>query len=595
MKKQIIKQWFFPRVLHLAGLLTSLPSGGLGWALSSCSDLIETDSELVEFQKDNTLHSATDSVYSVMGIIYKLQTVADRTVLLGELRGDLVAATPSASKDLKAIANFQIDTDNAYNRISDYYAIINNCNYFLANVDKDMVRHGRTVFEREFAAVKAFRAWTYLQMAMIYGSVPLITEPQLTEDASKAAMQQTPLDIVAICNYFIDDIKPYVDTKLPEYGDDIDKKPTKKFFIPVRALLGDLCLWAGRYMEAAQYYHDYLTSHTIFVSSDEATGITTGTSHAAWDDTKTRDFRRATNSIKFSTDDDECLCFIPMESEEFYGVKSDLKEIFCSTDLNQKYAKVKPTKQMWQLSAKYNYCYKMVKSDNSIDTLYAERANLHDEKYLGDLRFGTVYSNDDSGEQRFSRVSSEVQKIKKYRADDKDLTDVTLYRRNMVYLRYAEALNRARCPQSAFAVLKYGLYSDIVATEVDSIERTENAALITFDPLYFSLSNTQGVHSRGCGDADADTTYCLPMPQTALATRQDTIDYQIPRVENMIIDEMALEGAFEGYRYYDLMRVALRRGDASYLANPVSRRTGEVDTELKTKLMDQKNWYLPKP
>ena len=564
-----------------------LPITGGGWVGVSCSDLIETDSELVEFQKDNTLQSPTDSVYSVMGIIYKLQAVADRTVLLGELRGDLVAATPSASKDLKAITNFQIDTDNAYNRISDYYAIINNCNYFLTHVDKDMVRHGRTVFEREYAAVKAFRAWTYLQVAMIYGSVPLITEPQLTEEASKAAMQQAPQDIAAICNYFVDDIKPYVDTKLPTYGDDIDGKPTKKFFIPVRALLGDLCLWAGRYTEAAQYYHDYLTLRTAT--------IPTGISHAAWDDTKTRDFRRASNSIKFSTDDDECLCFIPMESEEFYGIKSDLKEIFCSTDLNQKYAKVKPTEQMWQLSAKYNYCYKSLKSDNSIDTLYAERKNLYDSKYLGDLRFGTVYSIDDTGEQRFSRVSSEVQKIKKYRADDRDLTDVTLYRRNMVYLRYAEALNRARCPQSAFAVLKYGLYSDILATEVDSIERTENAALITFDPLYFSLSNTQGIHSRGCGDADADTTYCLPMPRTALASRQDTIDYQIPLVEDMIIDEMALEGAFEGYRYYDLMRVALRRGDASYLADPVSRRTGEADTELKAILMDQKNWYLPKP
>jgi hypothetical protein len=85
------------------------------------------------------------------------------------------------------------------------------------------------------------------------------------------------------------------------------------------------------------------------------------------------------------------------------------------------------------------------------------------------------------------------------------------------------------------------------------------------------------------------------MPKTALATRQDTIDYQIPEVEDMIIDEMALEGAFEGYRYYDLMRVALRRDDASYLADPVSRRQGNVDTELKTKLMNQKNWYLPKP
>ena len=105
---------------------------GAATALTSCSDLLDTDSELVEFQEDNRLQSPTDSVYSVMGIVYKMQAIADRTVLLGELRGGLTTTTGAASKDLKAIADFSIDEQNAYNRISDYYAIINNCNYNLA-------------------------------------------------------------------------------------------------------------------------------------------------------------------------------------------------------------------------------------------------------------------------------------------------------------------------------------------------------------------------------------------------------------------------------------------------------------------------------
>ena len=560
-----------------------LPITGGGWMGVSCSDLIETDSELVEFQKDNRLQSPSDTVYSVMGIVYKMQAIADRTVLLGELRGDLVSATASATTDLKAIANFEVDTDNAYNRISDYYAIINNCNYFLAYVNKDLVRHDRTVFEHEYAAVKAFRAWTYLQLAQIYGSVPLVTEPLLSEEASQVAMQQPPQDIKAICKYFIDDLKPYADTKLPTYGT-IDYKDSKKFFIPVRALLGDLCLWAGRYSEAAQYYHDYLSQRTA--------PIRTNTSSARWADANTRNFMNINNTLSYDIDDTDCLTLIPMESGEFYGVKSQLYDIFNSTDLNQQYAKVKPTKRMYQLSAKYNYCYKEIDSKGGVDTLYAERENLTDSMYVGDLRFSSVYEHRITGEDRYSRISNETQRIRKYYSSS---AGVTLYRANMVYLRYAEALNRAGYPQSAFAVLKYGLYRDVVSTMIDDVERTDAAALITFDPLYFSIDNTQGVHARGCGDADCDTTYCMPMPKTAEATRQDTINYQIPEVEDMIIDEMALEGAFEGYRYYDLMRVALRRGKASYLADAVSLRHGKVDAELRTKLMDQKNWYLPKP
>ena len=35
-------------------------------ALTSCSKMLETESDLVEFEEDHTLNHATDSVYSVM-------------------------------------------------------------------------------------------------------------------------------------------------------------------------------------------------------------------------------------------------------------------------------------------------------------------------------------------------------------------------------------------------------------------------------------------------------------------------------------------------------------------------------------------------
>jgi hypothetical protein len=41
------------------------------------------------------------------------------------------------------------------------------------------------------------------------------------------------------------------------------------------------------------------------------------------------------------------------------------------------------------------------------------------------------------------------------------------------------------------------------------------------------------------------------------------------------------------------MRVALRRNDPAYLADPISRRNGLVDDTLRQKLMITKNWYLP--
>lgn len=570
------------QLARLSAILAPLPLGrGWGWVLgvlllSSCSDILDTSSELVEFQEDNTLDHPTDSVYSVMGIVNRMQLIADRSVLLGEIRSDLVTPTEAASADLKRLAAFDFAEPNKYCQVSDYYAVINNCNYYLANVDTTLQRRGRTLFRYEYAAVKAFRAWTYLELVKNYGQVPLVTEPVMTEREAEEALTKRVATIKEVCDYFIADLTPYALVELPQYGE-INSYTSTEFFIPMRALLGDLCLWAGRYQEAARWYHDYLNDKERFITLNSSNRV-------RW--TSVTDFQRPTDA--YSTQGNEVISRIPMEQRVFDGIVSDLLNVFSSTRENNYFFQVTPSAGMRQLSADQVYCMEY-KTETTTDTVYVPRSGFTDNILVGDLRLSSNYKKTSQGGQdEYSEYSTLRQTIGKHTANS-----ITTYRRTMVYLRYAEALNRSGLPQSAFAVLKYGLCAENNRTHIDSLELVAAGDLITFDETAFTRETVIGIHSIGSGDSECNAYYDMPQPSMPLASRQDTIAYQIPLVEDRIVTEMALEGAFEGYRFYDLMRIALRRGDPSYLADPVSRRNGTSDPAVRALLMDTSNWYLP--
>ncbi len=89
--------------------------------------------------------------------------------------------------------------------------------------------------------------------------------------------------------------------------------------------------------------------------------------------------------------------------------------------------------------------------------------------------------------------------------------------------------------------------------------------------------------------------------------------WEITAMETLLADEMALECAYEGFRFYDLMRIARHKNNDSntsaanegttWLAWIVSRRSLDLKPyaepatvgPLYTKLLDMNNWYLQNP
>jgi len=559
---------------------------------SSCSDFFEQDSDHVTFTDDLSLNNASDSVYSLVGIMTKLQALGDRTVLLGEVRGDLVDVTDAASADIRNLAQFNVSDDNVYNNPKDYYTVINNCNLFIAKVDTALKNNrNENIFLKEYAAVKAYRAWTYLQLVINYGSVPFVTEPIVTQEQANATYEVK--GIQEICNWMVNDIAPLAEIEYPGYGN-IGITDSRFLYFPIYLLMGELNLWAGNYKEAAYSYYKYITT-----ANGSNSFYPTGTYASEWIGTSWNGYSTSLRSMYYSESygsNRELITMIAGDSIPSDGNYSQLRDIYNSTETNNYKYSLSPSQSLKDLSASQTYCYV---EDN--DTVYVPD-NLTDYR-SGDLRLISSWTSD---VVTYNDRKIDAQVVYKFQT-----RNIHIYRRAMVYLRLAEALNRAGYPHFAYEILSEGVNNNVIARDVlpycttaaDSafvnqfnFPGSGYTGYVVADPENQSTYyNTIGIHSRGSGWSQCNEYYLMPDDSTLTADARK--QYQIEQVENMIIDEDALELAFEGSRYYDLVRVAMRRNDPSYLSSRIYGRRGkdkieEVKAEIKKDLNDMNSWFI---
>ena len=567
----------------LAGLISAM----ILLPMTSCEDFLNTESS---YFSDSTLDNPSDTLYSVVGIINKLQSLSDRTILLGELRGDLSDVTDGANSDLLEIAMFNVSDNNQYNAPHDYYAVINNCNYYLANVDTEMKNNrNEYVFRKEYAVVKAYRAWTYLQLALNYGKVPLVTEPILTQE--QADRDYPKMGIEDICQYFIEDLQGLETIGVPGYGT-IRNTDSRLFYFPIYVLLGDLHLWAGNYKEAAMNYYSYLNTRN---GANVGAPINMISSMWSADDLqwKMKSLRSqgATETYSAAT---ELVTMFPGDSIPSENQYSRLNDYFNSNQNNNNKVSITASQKLRDLSAAQVYCHMTSASNIIYPPATLEGLDR------GDLRLTTNFTE-------IQRANSTVSLSNKLVTNEKHTSrNVRLYRRTMVYLRMAEALNRAGYPRFAFHILSTGVNNSVIENEVIPYYAEGDAAWLrqfNFPNNQYVLrtkadasdENTYGIHSNGSGWTEYNEYYVFPDDSTLNAEAR--LAYQIEKVEDLIMDEEALEFAFEGHRYYDLMRVALRRGEPAYLADHVYARRGASRTEdmrsfITKDLTDVNNWYI---
>ena len=641
----------------------------LAGAAVSCQDMLSVDSDSVIYEKDNTLNHTYDTIYSLLGIIQRMQSIADRTVVLGEIRGDLVSLTGKESDDLRELYAYdfaKVKETNKYNDPLDYYAVINNCNYFIENADTSFYRNQENVFLKEYISVLGLRAWTYLQLAQAYGRVYYVDKPITSGDQADESKWDL-VDIKELAKRLADDIlsrfpdEKFLDYRAPHFslgGNDNDdgtksqKHSSENIVIPMRLILGDLFLWSAStpedFAKAAKYYYEYLYHNSKYVA--------TGTNIILWngysfmnlgDDTYVGGFGEKATPISY----------IPMESEQYAGITSDLPNIFNSTKENDYWPQLTYSKSMLYQSARQEYCYHRIIASSGVPIAVYMDKRLQDSPLLkGDLRLQSIFEVKAAkdGDKKSTVLNSSRQTLKKINSEK-----ICLYRKDLVYLRLAEALNRAGMPHMAFGILKYGLTATFIEDSISQVERDKVVDLgisttQLFPDEYFQRTrfvaytfptdgsgsyinndknnpvsadytkpaestrpevyNTIGIHSRGSGDSELNERYVIKVNEPSVDPQKDTIR----AVEELILNEMALETSFEGYRFGDLMRISMHRAldngypgsggfaDNAFLAKRVAAResatmddpyAGAEGSELYTRLLGNGtalnlNWFL---
>lgn len=646
---------------NLIYTLCILLSGAI--TFSSCEDMLSVDSERVQYEPgDITLN---DSVYSVLGILKSVQDVADRQILLGELRGDLVTVTDRAVLDIQAIANFTYDEENKYVSPRAYYSIINNCNLFLERVDTTLERENRKLMLREFVAAKSMRAWAYMQLAANYGAVPYFTEPILTHSAAKEVMAQPKKDMTEIANLLIEELLPYENPDvypMPEWSgirtgasskDERSDIFSQKLFMPIRQLLGDLYLWKGDYRNAADTYYKMINKnyyndnrHRAFFNEQKGANVS-GSYH---------DLFYA--SANFGSDG-TYLTVIPMETSSSTGTVSELASIFAPVGVrggNQ----VKGSAGWVSLSDRQDYLYR--EGDDNKYTFYYftnsdyKRTDLFEyptsEKYKGDLRRYRITVEQEDKEETYKDIITKLSMPQQNAAVSEQTRFVVFSRTEHLYLRFAEALigmareNGEDCVgalELAMDILKRGareknyyIVENVETTKTPVLNEdgmpmldadgneifkyeTTGDTITSYNFLDERYDGNKGIHSRGSGDSEYNVYYALN--DTCVArylgeytlddfditlTKEITFEDRVNYMADLLIDELALECAFEGNRFTDLVRFAKAGNDIDILAKRVAGRAIEntvsyrhkdyqYDAALYELLKDKSNWYIKLP
>ncbi|MGE9313866.1 RagB/SusD family protein [Niabella sp. CJ426] len=560
-----------------------------------------------ELENSQAYANVYDADAAVMGVYGKFMGLADRYIILNELRADLLDYTLNADKWLRQISNHTATTDNPYVDPRPFYEVIVNCNDVLFNLSKmyKEKKISESDYYERYSDIACLRSFLYLQLGIHYGDeVRYVTNPLATlHDVNNTALfPKVSFDALLDSLIAFTEAIPFKElySASSSLNITLDGYPTTKFFINKKVLLGDLYLWKADYNKSASYYREVMETTTP--RGLGAGNVFTSQYKMGWwgnADVPINDNRVAFTTRTRAGDMNSLLYDQGWRTMFEAGYTSDkfVYEWVWSLPFDNKFAPANPLIKLFSpVGGDY-----LVKPSLQVMDMWASQT------MSGNTIPSTGSPYDPRGLFSVSSVSGQpvaMKFISKYlKWDTKAPLDVLvkngdwyLFRQTHLVMRFAEAANMEGWHRLANAFFNNGISGNFDSAGATNKTKWQNTLTYPY-PYDFDARNSgdnspyfrgpwyrhTGVRSRA---------YLLPYTITA-TTKADSL----VQVENGILQESALENAFEGTRWADLLRIARRRNDPSIIADKVYQKLlkgGDPNAgAARAKLMNREGWYLP--
>jgi starch-binding outer membrane protein, SusD/RagB family len=575
-------------------------AAGVCFTFSSCKKMLDVEPQTT-VGVANMYRNVFDADAAVIGVYGKVMKLAKPYLLLNELRGDLMDITTNADANLRQLSEHTATVTNPYIDPQPFYEVIINCNDVLANFKKMYAESKlkEAEFNQRYSDVGAIRSWAYLQLGIHFGTIPYVTNPvvQLSQLKDSANFPKLTLPVL------IDSLTSFTES-LP-YTEDyptgttllttVDGYNTQKFFINKNILLGDLYLWQGQYDKSADRYKRVM----------EVLGPT-GSGEQFYNQYRISSF--ANSSIGYARAFDfSSLTYTPGWRYLFERPQVDNEftwEMIWSLPFDRNFEPVNP---FIDLFSPIGGSYQVQPAQQAIDLW-----NSQTQAYVFSSNTATAaevlrdnFPLDSRGVLTY-RIINGKPVIMKYLYNYLGATNIPvnilskpgkwfLARAATLHLHYSEAANRAGKHKLAYALVNKGInyhYDPLPGAnrigDVTNIQQTFLPWPYDFDAREGDGPAFRNTWYRNIGIRGRANLKPVTLPVTDSVTN----------VENMIITEDALELAYEGERWSDLLRVAIRRNDPSFIADKVYdklRKSGlsaGAATAARNKLLAG-DWFLP--